>query len=244
MIPLRAYIVEDEAPARQRLRAMLEGEPEIEVIGENDGGPLCGAALKESQPDVVFLDLHLGKRNGFAVMEEAGLAPRPEVVVITAYSEHAVEAFELGATDYLLKPFRAPRLRAAIGRVREMLENRSDSPAPRGEGQWLVRFVVRNERHLTVVPVERVDWLAAAGNYVVLHEGRTTHILRESLAALEERLDPELFMRISRSSMVNLDRIVSLATNEAGESTVTLSTGEQLLLTRGIRELQARLEVG
>jgi two-component system LytT family response regulator len=244
MTSLRAYIVEDEAPARQRLRTMLAAETQLEVIGESDGGSSCAEALREAKPDLIFLDLHLGKRDGFAMLEELGLTPPPAVVVITAYSEHAVEAFERGATDYLLKPFRAPRLRAALTRVREQIESRPLASEQRSEGPWLRRFVVRNERHLTVVPVEQVDWLAAAGNYVVLHVGRTTHILRESLAALEERLDPAKFVRISRSSMVNLDRIASLATNEAGESTVTLSTGEPLALTRGVRELQARLEMG
>ena len=244
MTSLRAYIVEDEAPARQRLRAMLASEDRIEVIGESDGGPSCTEALRDATPDLVFLDLHLGKRDGFAMLEESGLTPAPAVVVITAYSEHAVEAFERGATDYLMKPFRAPRLRAALARVREQIESRPATSEQRTEGPWLRRFVVRNERHLTVVPVEQVDWLAAAGNYVVLHVGRTTHILRESLVALEERLEPSRFVRISRSSMVNLDRIASLATNEVGESTVTLSTGEPLALTRGVRELQARLEMG
>jgi two-component system LytT family response regulator len=244
MTSLRAYIVEDEAPARQRLRAMLAAENQLEVIGESDGGPACLEEMRAAKPDLVFLDLHLGKRDGFAMIEESGLTPSPVVVVITAYSEHAVEAFERGAADYLLKPFRVPRLRAALLRVREQIESRPAASEQRSDGPWLRRFVVRNERHLTVVPVEQVDWLAAAGNYVVLHVGRTTHILRESLAALEERLDPAMFVRISRSSMVNLDRIASLATNEAGESTVTLSTGEPLSLTRGVRELQARLEMG
>ncbi len=244
MTPLRAYIVEDEAPARQRLRGMLAAESQVEVVGESDGGPAAIAALREAKPDLVLLDLHLGKRDGFALLEESGLEPAPAVVVITAFAEHAVDAFERGATDYLLKPYRAPRLRAAIARAREHLESRTTVAAERGEGSWLRRFVVRNERHLAVVPVEQVDWLAAAGNYVVIHVGRTTHVLRESLAALESRLDPACFVRISRSAMVNLDRITALATNEAGESTVTISTGEQLALTRGIRELQSRLEMG
>ncbi len=244
MKPLRAFIVEDEAPARQRLRAMLAADSQVELLGESDGGPTAVAALAEARPDLVFLDLHLGKRDGFAVLEEAALVPAPAVVVITAFAEHAVEAFERGATDYLLKPFRAPRLRAAIARAGEQIENRATAGAERSDGGWLRRFVVRNERRLVVVPVEQVDWLAAAGNYVILHQGSTTHVLRESLAALESRLDPARFVRVSRSAMVNLDRINALATNEAGESTVTLSTGEQLALTRGIRELQARLEMG
>jgi two-component system LytT family response regulator len=244
MTNLRVFIVEDESPARQRLRTMLAAETQITLLGENDGGPTGAAELKAAKPDLVFLDLHLGKRDGFALLDEAALEPAPAVVVITAYAEHAVEAFERGAIDYLLKPFRAPRLRAAIARARESLESRSAVAEDRGEGSWLRRFVVRNERHLAVVPVEQVDWLAAAGNYVVLHTGKTTHVLRESLAALEERLDPTAFVRISRSAMVSLDRISSLATDESGDSTVTLSNGERMPLTRGIRDLQARLENG
>ncbi len=244
MTPLRTFIVEDEAPARQRLHSMLAAETGVELLGESDGGPTSAAALKAAQPDLVFLDLHLGKRDGFALLDEAALERMPAVVVITAYAEHAVEAFERGATDYLLKPYRAPRLKAAIARAREQLESRAGGPPERGEGQWLRRFVVRNERNLTVVPVEQVDWLAAAGNYVILHVGRTTHVLRESLLALEQRLDPARFVRVSRSAMVNLDRIASMATDTAGESTVTLANGERLPLTRGIREMQARLEMG
>ncbi|MFT3829004.1 MAG: LytTR family DNA-binding domain-containing protein [Opitutaceae bacterium] len=244
MTNLRVFIVEDEAPARQRLRAMLAAETQLTLVGESDGGPNAAAELQAAKPDLLFLDLHLGKRDGFALLDEAGLAPAPAVVVLTAYAEHAVEAFERGATDYLLKPFRLPRLRAAVARVRESLESRSTANEERGDGAWLRRFVVRNERHLAVVPVEQVDWLAAAGNYVVLHAGRTTHVLRESLAALEARLDPSAFVRISRSAMVNLDRISSLATDDSGDSSVTLSNGERLSLTRGIRELQARLEIG
>jgi two-component system LytT family response regulator len=241
---LRAYIVEDEPPARQRLRTMLAAEPQVELLGESDGGATCAAELNAARPNLVFLDLHLGKRDGFALLDEAKLEPPPAVVVITAFSEHAVEGFDRGATDYLLKPYRVPRLRAALARVREQLETRAAGGPGRAEGGWLVRFVVRNERHLDVVPVEQVDWLAAAGNYVVLHVGRTTHVLRESLAALEGRLDPARFVRISRSGIVNLDRIKALSTNETGESTITLLTGEPIQLTRGIRELQGRLEMG
>lgn len=244
MTPLRTFIVEDEAPARQRLRAMLAAEGNVELLGESDGGATCAAELKAARPELVFLDLHLGKRDGFSVFDEAGLETAPAVVVITAFAEHAVEAFERGATDYLLKPYRAPRLKAAIARAREQLESRAAGVSERPEGSWLRRFVVRNERNLTVVPVEQVDWLAAAGNYVILHVGRTTHVLRESLLALEERLDPARFVRVSRSAMVNLDRIASMATDTAGESTVVLSSGERLPLTRGIREMQARLEMG
>lgn len=245
MTHLRVFIVEDEAPARQRLRTMLAAEAQITLVGENDGGASAAEEIKAANPDLVFLDLHLGKRDGFALLDEAGLSPMPAVVVITAYSEHAVEAFERGATDYLLKPFRAPRLRAALSRAREQIENRNGpDAAERSEGGWMRRFVVRNERHLAVVPVDHVDWLAAAGNYVVLHTGRTSYVLRESLAALEQRLDPSAFVRISRSAMVNLDRITAMATDENGESTVTLSNGERLSLTRGIREMQARLENG
>ena len=150
---LRAYIVEDEPPARQRLRTMLAAEPQVELVGESDGGPSCIAELQEARPNLVFLDLHLGKRNGFALLDEAKLEPPPAVVVITAFSEHAVEGFDRGATDYLLKPYRAPRLRAALARVREQHETRGAGGPGRGEGGWLVRFVVRNERHLDVVPV-------------------------------------------------------------------------------------------
>lgn len=244
MKTLRTYIIDDEAPARQRLRGLLAAEPGIELVGENDGGPSAVEDLRGVMPDLLFLDLHLGKRDGFALLDEAALDVAPAVVAVTAHPEHAVEGFDRGTVDYLLKPYRASRLRAAIARVREVCASRAAMSAKPTEGGHLVRFVVRNERQLSVVPVEQVDWLAAAGNYVVLHAGRVNHVLRESLSALESKLDPGRFVRISRSAIVNLDRIVSLATDDLGESRVTLNTGEQLSMTRGVRELQARLEMG
>jgi two-component system, LytTR family, response regulator len=240
---LRAFIIEDEIPARQRLRTMLAAEPQVELAGLCDGSPDTPAHLREAAPNVVFLDLHLGRTDGFALLDEAALAPSPAIVVVTAHAGHAVEAFDRRVTDYLLKPYRASRLRAALDRVRGQLTDRG-AAGERAEPGRLVRFVVRNERHLEVVPVSEVEWLGAAGNYVVLHAGRATHILRDSLSALETRLDSAQFVRISRSAIVNVNRIRGITTEDSGESTVTLSCGERLPYTRGLRELQALLETG
>jgi len=240
---LRAFIVEDEIPARERLRTMLAAEPQVDLAGLGDGSPDTPTHLRAAAPNVVFLDLHLGRTNGFALLDEAALFPPPAVVVVTAHAGHAVEAFDRRVTDYLLKPYRAIRLQAALAKVRAQLDLRAGAGAREEDGR-LVRFVVRNERHLDVVPVGEVEWLGAAGNYVVLHAGRATHILRESLSALEARLDPAQFVRLSRSAIVNLDRIREITTMDSGESSVTLSCGERLPYTRGVRELQARLETG
>lgn len=245
---LRTFIVEDEPPATARLRTLLAEAGEIEIVGESAGTAATVEALREARPDVVFLDLHVPAGDGFSLLEQARLDPPPAIVVVTAHGEHAVEAFDRRATDYLLKPYRSARLHAALDRVREQVAgrtaaDRTDEAAAESPG-YLVRFVVRNERQLEVVAVEAVDWLASAGNYVILHAGHTTHVLREAMIALEQRLDPSRFVRISRSAVVALDRVRSVVTDEKGNSAVILRDGTKLPLTRGVRELQQRLEHG
>lgn len=245
---LRAFIIEDEPPARARLRALLGNEPEVEIAGESDGGPECLTQLRTAAPDVVFLDLHLPGINGFELLNQAQIEPLPAIVVITAYSNHAVEGFEQRVTDYLLKPCRPERLHEAIMRVQEQATARATTrPGPKATppvSNRLVRFVVRNEHQFDVVPAAQVDWLGAAGNYVVLHKGRETHVLRESLSTLEDRLDPAQFVRISRAALVNVDCIKSVVSATSGNTGVVLRDGTTLPLTRGMRELQARLERG
>ncbi len=247
MVKLRAFIIDDEPPARARLRALLVDEPAVEIVGESDGSPECLPALRQQRPNLVFLDLHLPQDDGFSLLRKAELAPLPAVVVVTAYAEHALEGFDHQVTDYLLKPCRVERLRISLGRVRSQLTAippAASAVEPLVPSVPLIRFVVRNEQHLDVVPTTDVDWLGAAGNYVVIHAGRETHVLRESLSSIEQRLDAGQFVRVSRSALVNLNRIKSVITPADGGAGVVLRDGTVLPLTRGTREIQARLEHG
>lgn len=244
MTHLRAYILDGDAPASRRLRKLLAAEPGIEVVEEGDGLVAATNRLKEAAADLVFLDPNTVAADPFAIVEAAELAEPPLLVLVTDSAAHAIEAFDRGAVDYLLKPVRLPRLRQALERARQLRGGRATGSSSQVLGPRQVRFVVRTDRQLAVVPVEQVDWMAAAGNYIVLHVGRTSHILRESLTGLESRLDPARFARVSRSAMVNLDRVVSVTTADAGEPAVRLVTGDSIPLTRGVRELQARLELG
>lgn len=247
MVKLRAFIIDDEPPARARLRALLADESTVEVVGESDGSPDCLRLLREQRPNLIFLDLHLPQEDGFSLLQKAELAPLPAVVVVTAYAEHAIEGYDHQVTDYLLKPCRVERLRTSLERARSQI---AAQPAPVNATRPavvpvpLIRFVVRNEQHLDVVPATDVDWLGAAGNYVVIHAGRDTHVLRESLTSIEQRLDAGQFVRVSRSALVNLNRIKSVVTPADGSAGVVLRDGTVLPLTRGTRELQARLEQG
>ncbi|HEY0944778.1 MAG TPA: LytTR family DNA-binding domain-containing protein [Opitutaceae bacterium] len=246
---LRAFIVEDEPPARARLRELLESLADVDVVGEADGSPETLPALRQQQPDVVFIDLHLPTLDGFSLIRQARLDPAPAVVVVTAHPERAAEAFDEQVTDYVVKPCRPARLRSALERARQWLATRDRNTPPHAPESadasgHLVRLVIRNEQHLDVVRVDQIDWIAAAGNYAVIHAARETHILRESLTSLEGKLNPARFMRVSRSALVSIDCIKSVATTPDGSASITLNNGTQLPLTRGVRELQARLERG
>jgi two-component system LytT family response regulator len=243
---LRTFLLEAEGPGRRRLLELLKADAAIEIVGQCHGQSTTAAVLREAEPELVFLGLASGK--GFSLLDAAALEPEPAMVVIAARAEEAVQAFERGVVDFLLKPFSAARLRTALGRVRDRLATRNrqgsagvvgtESPPP------LARFVVRNGRQLDVVPIAQVDWIVAAGNYALLHVGAHTHILRETLASLEARLARAQFARVNRSTLVNLHRVSAVLTDDDGATKVALLTGDRLPLTRGVRELQARLERG
>jgi two-component system LytT family response regulator len=247
-LKLRVFIVERDPAVCEHLRTLLGSEADLEVVGAGDGSAKCLRELRHARPDVIFLELQLAGSDGFEFLAQAKLKPGPAVIVVTTQPARAAEAFERQVTDFVVKPYRIRRLRIALDRARIQLAARnqpvSSKPIAANGGGHLVRFVIRNEQQLDVVRADQVDWLAAAGNYVILHTGRQTQVFRETLTAVETRLDPARFVRISRFALVNLDRIKAVITTAEDGAKVTLTDGTQLPLTRGIRELQSRLELG
>jgi two-component system LytT family response regulator len=249
---LTALIVDDEPLARERLRTLLATEPELEVIGECVNGREAVAAIKKQRPDVLFLDIQMPELDGFQTLAQLP-QPLPAVIFVTAFDEHAVKAFEVHALDYLLKPFKPARLRAAVERARAQLaasKPGADDTSRRildlleeraGKTEYLARVAVRDRDKVHFVKTAAIDWIEASGNYLVLHVGKENHVLRETLTSLEGQLSPKEFFRINRSALVNVDRVHHVEPAFNDEHIVVLTDGTKLTLTRGLRELQERL---
>jgi len=252
---IRVVIADDEPLGRSRLRALLAKEPDVELVAECADGDEAVAAVRGHRPDALFLDVQMPGRDGFGVLEALAGEPMPQVVFVTAYDRHALRAFEARALDYLLKPFKQSRFHEALSRIRERLAARQEAPGDlsirlrelladaRPPAPTLHRLAVRVNERTLFVRVPDIDYLEAAGNYVVLHCGKENHVIRETMATLEGQL-PAGFLRISRSTIVNLDRVKELQSMTAGEHVVLLRDGRQLPMTRGLREVEERLRFG
>ena len=251
---LRVIIADDEPLARERIRTLLADEAGVEVVEETANGAETLKAVREQVPDLLFLDVQMPRLNGFEVLEALqALEVRrlPEVIFTTAHDEHAIRAFEVNALDYLLKPFTEARFRMAMQRARDELERTGREEAPdrlsgllkdvRAANPGGGRILIRTPERILFLKPEEIDHVEAAGNYVVLHSGKERHILRETTAAMEARLSPAGFMRISRSSIVNLARIREVQPLGPGQYSVLLKTGDRLDMTCSLTELQARL---
>jgi two-component system, LytTR family, response regulator len=235
---IRALVVDDEPLARSNLTVLLRRDPEIEVVLECGSGMEAITEIRGSKPDLVFLDVQMPECDGFDVLEMLGGELPPAVVFVTAYDQYALRAFEAGALDYLLKPFDDPRFELALGRAKERIAHeRNPLPA-------LERFVVKSAGQVSFLKVSAVDWIEAADYYSCLHVGTRTHLLRRSMAELDQELDQAVFCRIHRSTIVKLDRVRGLKLNESGEYDVLLEDGTKLRLSRRYRkQLQSRLKV-
>jgi two-component system LytT family response regulator len=253
MTKIRTLIADDEPVARARVFALLQEEPDVEVVGACASAAEARAAVERTAPDLLFLDIQMAEGNGLDLARALGPAG-PAVVFITAYDEYALGAFEIHALDYLLKPFSAARFKASLDHAREhIVRQRSPSADSRREAAGRApdhrqpafaseRLIVRSGGRIYFVSIADIDWCEAAGNYVRLHVGAQTHFVRETMAHLETRLDPSRFVRIHRSTIVNLARIRELHSSFNGEYVVHLRDGTRLTLSRGFREaLQARL---
>jgi two-component system LytT family response regulator len=248
---LRVIIVDDEPLARERVRTFLADEPDVEIAAECADGADAVAQIEKLRPDVVFLDVQMPRLNGFEVLEAIGADAMPAVVFTTAHDDHAIRAFEVSAVDYLLKPFKQPRFRKALERVRAQTktgkDGASDSQLSNLLSQWREasgggpRVLVKSPDRILFLKPEEIDHIEACGNYVVLHSGKEKHILRETMTAMESRLSNSGFMRINRSVILNLSRIKELQPMAAGEYVVILKTGARLNMTCSLRDLQARM---
>ncbi|HEY7697892.1 MAG TPA: LytTR family DNA-binding domain-containing protein [Vicinamibacteria bacterium] len=227
---IRALIADDEPLARKKIRTLLEREPDVEVAGECGSGPEAARLIRELEPDLVFLDIEMPELDGLSVLSRLPSSAAPLVIFVTAYDQYAVRAFAVKALDYLLKPFDRRRFRTALERAREQLRH-SGEPAEIP----LSRLLVRSGDGLSVLKVDDVDWVEAADNYVKVHALGETHLLRETLAHLQSRLDPARFLRIHRSTLVNLERIQSLHPLFHGDQIVVLRDGTELTLSRRYR---------
>ena len=236
-------IVDDEPWARRRIAALLKSEPDVEVAGECRGGVEAIEKIPELSPDLVFLDVQMPECDGFDVLEAIGPERMPPVIFATAYDKYAVRAFDAQALDYLLKPFDEERFQQAMGRARKELKLgkgasealRAVLEAVRGQSKFLKRLAVKSGGRVVFLRAADIDWIEAAGNYVTLHVGRDRHMLRATMNSLEPKLDSEEFVRIHRSTIVNLDRVKEMHPWFHGEQVVILKDGTQLPVGRVYR---------
>jgi len=242
---IRTLIVDDEPLARERIRQLLHKEPDIEILGECADGRDAVAAIDKYKPDLVFLDVQMPELDGFGVLDQLERRVMPAIVFVTAYDQFALRAFEVHALDYLLKPFDSGRFKKALERARERIQRLPADDLSRRISELLAdlkpapkqnRLAIKSGGKVLVLKIDDIDWVEAADNYVNLHIGNESHLHRETMAALEARFPAEKFMRISRSTMVNIERIKELQPMFHGEYSVILRNGTRLTLSRGYRE--------
>jgi two-component system, LytTR family, response regulator len=247
-VKIRTLIVDDEELARERLRSLLEKEADVEVIGECADGRTALNAIQRDRPQLVFLDVQMPEMTGFEVLEEIPLQERPNVVFVTAHDKFALKAFDVHAVDYLLKPFDRERFQTALQRA--ITKVRAQTPdsfenvtslLSDVRGKPVDRLMVKTTGRMLLIKVDDLDWLEASDNYVNLHVGNETHMMRETMNSLEQKLPGEKFMRISRSSIVNIERIKELQPMFHGEYVVILKNGTKLTLSRTYRDKLEKL---
>jgi two-component system, LytTR family, response regulator len=234
-VTLHVLVVDDEPLARDHIIDRLAQEEDVEVVGTADNGDDAIAEIRRLKPDLVFLDVQMPGLSGMEVAEQLG-DEMPRTIFCTAFDQYAIKAFEVAAVDYLLKPFDDERFHEAFRRARNAID-----PAPK-KSPFLQRIPVEMRGQMRIVPVERIDYITASGPYAELHAGERTFAVRERMQQLEEKLDPEVFMRVHRSVIVRLDRIDVMLRSAGGDYAVRLKDGTELSVSRSRREaLEERL---
>jgi two-component system LytT family response regulator len=255
----RVLIVDDEPLACQRIQDLLGEQTGVEVVGTANGGDAAIAAIRELKPDLVFLDVQMPGKSGLDVARAIGPEAMPATIFVTAHDHYALQAFEVAALDYLVKPFDDERFEQAFARARRMVdlqdfalmrkqllrvlagEDRMDAPSPIRPGPaHLERIAVEMKGKVRVVPVEQIEYITARGPYVRLHMGKEWYVIRETMQTLEERLDPARFMRVHRSAIIRLDQVSTLLRGSAGDCAVELKSGVKLQVSRSRREALER----
>lgn len=269
---IRALVVDDESLAREALMVMLGDDPEIVVVAECRNGKEAVTVIREQSPDVVFLDIQMPEMDGFQVIEEVGVRQMPVTIFVTAYDKHALRAFEAHALDYLLKPFDHDRFNTALQRAKTYIrqqqlgeisenlfamlqdmklktggespmdaDNRNSERAAHREP--IDRVVIKSGGRIYFLKIEDIDWVEGAGDYLSLHSGSQTHLIRETMGNFHAKLDSRKFLRIHRSTIVNIERIKDIRPLYKGEYVITLTSGISLKASRGYRhELQSLLD--
>jgi two-component system, LytTR family, response regulator len=232
---IRVAVVDDEPLARSNLRVLLGRDPEVEVVSECGGGTQALREIRKKRPELVFLDVQMPECDGFDVLEQLGADLPPALVFVTAYDQYALQAFEAGALDYLLKPYNDARFDLALRRAKERIAQ--------GRPARVERMAIKNAGEVLFLKIAEIDWIEAADYYVCLHVGARTHLLRRSMADVEAELHVG-FCRVHRSAIVNLERVRRMEIGEDGGVDLVLTTGARLTVSRRYRrELQERLEV-
>lgn len=243
---LRVMLIDDEPLAIQKLRHFLRSEEAIEIVDECSNGQDALVSIREHHPDLILLDIQMPEMDGFAMLRELSDDDMPRVIFVTAYDEFALQAFEVHALDYLLKPFDRTRFSEALEHARDVLmqkpasdmhaELRSLLDTVSQSSMAAGRLMIRSEGRVIFVKTDDIDWLEAAGNYIKLHCGAETHMLRETMNGIMSQLDPSKFLRIHRATIVNIDRIKEMHPWFNGEYKIFLTTNAQLIMSRGCHE--------
>lgn len=238
---IRTLIVDDEPLARSSIATLLRGDPQIEILGECGSGTEALGEIRLTRPDLLFLDVQMPECDGFDVLEMVGNDVPPAVIFVTAHDQYALRAFDTGALDYLLKPFDNARFELALARAKQRVRDTSRGEETRPSPE---RIVIKSAGEVCFLKTRDIDWIEAADYYACLHVGPRSHLLRRSLQDLETELDPEVFCRVHRSSIVNLERVRSLKLREDGEHEVDLETGARIRMSRRYRkEFESRMGV-
>jgi len=229
----RVLIIEDEEHARRYLRELLEEEPQIAVVGESSNGAQGAEQIRELTPDIVFVDVQMPGLDGFEMIDKIAEVRPPLFVFVTGYGEYAVKAFEIEAVDYLCKPFDRERLSLSVERALRRLN--STVPGA-GESQWLTRLSIKDDERILFVPVDEIIWIEAANKYVVIHTPNGTHISRQTIQGLEEKLNPAEFVRTHRSTLVRKAAVRGMHPLFHGDYIIRLVNGDEAPLSRSFRE--------
>ncbi len=245
---IRVLVVDDEPLARRGIRQLLDSETDFEIVGECKNGREAVSALEKLSPELIFLDIQMPLLDGFSFIEKVGAQNLPEIVFVTAYDEYAIRAFEINALDYLLKPVDLERFQKTLERVREQIKNKQprqmeqklaalleNLKLPESE-KYLERIAIKENGRVTFLNIDEILWISSEGNYVGLHTKGETHLLRETMDAIERKLDSRKFLRLRRSTIVRIEQIKELYPLFNGEFEVVLKSGAKLSSSRRYRQ--------
>jgi two-component system LytT family response regulator len=243
---IKTVIVDDEPLARERISQLLSKESNVEIAAECGDGLAALTEINKYQPDLIFLDVQMPEVSGFDVLHELDVETMPAVIFVTAFDQYTIQAFDADAVDYLLKPFSEERFRQALSRARQHLRPKSENDYRQRLSRLLDRFnlnkgflerlIVSHKNRLILVPLNDVDWIESYGNYLKIHAGDKTYLLRQTMNELAARMSPEKFIRIHRATLVNIERIKEFQPMFGGLYTVVLRDGTELTLSRNYRK--------